>query len=407
VTENERNELEQARAEAQRRVDELKLVLKELKPPTLSFLDTALPFRAVREASAADLVKESLKDRHASIARRIPAINDLYLKSVLPDLTAALGNFEPLPPEFYRATVGETLAGLFQSEKAALRLVEQSPWQDAALKGLLAETNSSVARAVADAAALATVAVQPPGPGAALAGIAVKAAQAFDTYFADVASATLRSFADRTPRELNVRTNLAVPSLSTSLLMGSTRSILVPPSTRSLHPARRAPRRRARVDSLKLDAFEPNLAYLSRRFRGVGAPFARRWEGAWSTLDSDSPDRFAQAASSVRELIIQLLDHLAPDHVFRNEQILNEGHDGKPTRRMRAKWILRGSGTRAILWVESVARTLESMHDFFAAEQHSRESSVRWKESDLAAAIMSVGWMLEFVISRYELNRQK
>jgi hypothetical protein len=134
----------------------------------------------------------------------------------------------------------------------------------------------------------------------------------------------------------------------------------------------------------------------------LGGRFARKWEGAWITLYSDSPDRVSQASGSARELIIQILAHLAPDSSFTREEIARDGENGRVTRRMRVRRIISGAGSRqASAWVEKTADALCAMHDSFVAAHHNREELDCFNEADLAAALMTVGGLLEFVIGRY------
>ncbi|MBA3331389.1 MAG: hypothetical protein H0T39_11095 [Actinobacteria bacterium] len=157
-----------------------------------------------------------------------------------------------------------------------------------------------------------------------------------------------------------------------------------------------------RVSSPSPALWEGSAAALSPTLRRLGGRFVRKWDGAWSALHSDSSDRFSQTAGSARELIIQLLAHLAPDWVFTKEEIAWHGDNGKVTRRMRIRRILTGTQSgKAEEWVEKIADILCAMHDFFVAEYHDRGETIRFSEADLASALMSTGAMLEFLIGRY------
>jgi hypothetical protein len=82
----------------------------------------------------------------------------------------------------------------------------------------------------------------------------------------------------------------------------------------------------------------PDTAVSTRldvRLSEIGEKLVRARRGAWAAIRSENPDKARQAAHSMRELLREVLDQLAPDNVFSGAQISHEGHEGRVTRRMR------------------------------------------------------------------------
>jgi hypothetical protein len=52
---------------------------------------------------------------------------------------------------------------------------------------------------------------------------------------------------------------------------------------------------------------DPTQVRLGELFEKLDPKLMRRWQGAWSALDSDNPDRFSQAANSMVELLDQVI----------------------------------------------------------------------------------------------------
>jgi hypothetical protein len=65
--------------------------------------------------------------------------------------------------------------------------------------------------------------------------------------------------------------------------------------------------------------------------------FVDKRHGAWLAFYGDNPDRLAQAAGSLRELLTMVLHHLAPD------AIASSPDDDRVTRKDRVRSIMRGS----------------------------------------------------------------
>lgn len=139
----------------------------------------------------------------------------------------------------------------------------------------------------------------------------------------------------------------------------------------------------------------------------VGARFVTMWQGGWHVLESDAPDAVRMAAHQGRELLNQLLAHFAPDSCFMADEIEQHGHDGHPTRKMRARYIL-GSGSKSnIEWVESVSNALDQTYGFMSADAHLREDESRFTLHEMAMLLSTLGSLVCFLTMRIESRRQR
>lgn len=81
-------------------------------------------------------------------------------------------------------------------------------------------------------------------------------------------------------------------------------------------------------------------AELSAELSEIESRLATKLEGAWQTIyDLSKDDRFLQAASSIRELISDVLHSVAPDDQVKTTQwFTKETESGNPTQRQRARY---------------------------------------------------------------------
>lgn len=108
----------------------------------------------------------------------------------------------------------------------------------------------------------------------------------------------------------------------------------------------------------------------------VSPRLAVMWVGAWETLDGNSPDRFRQAAHSVREVLAQMLHTLAPDEAFTAEERRN-GPDKRPSRKMRFKKALGVNGSKGgAELMENLCRTIDSTYDTLSGIAHTHEENL-------------------------------
>jgi len=116
--------------------------------------------------------------------------------------------------------------------------------------------------------------------------------------------------------------------------------------------------------------------------------------GARAAFLSARPDNQRQAASSARELLVQVLHALAPDEAVRSQPGFGET---KITRKARVRYALRnkagGYSDSTAEMVESLAGFVEALHDKLSAEAHGRASARQTKQ-----LIQSVDMILETLL---------
>jgi len=126
---------------------------------------------------------------------------------------------------------------------------------------------------------------------------------------------------------------------------------------------------------------EHNTQELSNWLCSIDPSLEDKRLGAWITFKGNSPDKIPQATLSMRELLKQLLDKLAPD-----EDIKRASWYSKPTkgpdviRRMKVRYILSGhSGTTSkstVDFIDSMASAIEMTHAKLSSEVHKYGSSI-------------------------------
>ena len=108
---------------------------------------------------------------------------------------------------------------------------------------------------------------------------------------------------------------------------------------------------------------------LQKSLQAYGNHFSNMWSGAVSVLDSNSPDRVRQSAHSIRELLAQLLEALAPDQSFTDAEIQRYGVKGKVTRRMRIKNIIKANKSLSD-WSDAACGFIIKTHDTVIGFSH-------------------------------------
>jgi len=101
--------------------------------------------------------------------------------------------------------------------------------------------------------------------------------------------------------------------------------------------------------------------------------------GAWEALGSGSPDGCAQAAHSMREVLRQLLDKLAPDEQVKKAPWYEKPNSGVTvTRAMRIRYTISGSGVESessLSFINDLAQAVDSMYSKLSAESHSNRKA--------------------------------
>ena len=82
---------------------------------------------------------------------------------------------------------------------------------------------------------------------------------------------------------------------------------------------------------------------------------------------------------------------MAPDSDFSNDEIIKDGHQGRPTRRMRVRRIAFRRGAACAEWVEAVANRFVAMHEHLEKVHHHRGELPIATEQELAGLLFALG----------------
>jgi len=101
--------------------------------------------------------------------------------------------------------------------------------------------------------------------------------------------------------------------------------------------------------------------------------FEKKRTGVWVTFNGNSPDKVAQATHSMREVLNQLLDKLAPDQNIIDAPWYMEPTKGaKVTRKMKVRYILsdekQPSSKSTVNFIESLSNTTDETYAKLSAE---------------------------------------
>jgi len=126
---------------------------------------------------------------------------------------------------------------------------------------------------------------------------------------------------------------------------------------------------------------EHSTAKLPDMLNAIDPYFEKKRIGAWVTFSGSSPDKISQAASSMREVLSQLLEQLSPDKNVREASWYTEGQ--KITRKMKVRYILSDEEIPAskstVKFIDSVSNTTDEMYAQLSKEVHKREVGVESK----------------------------
>ncbi len=126
---------------------------------------------------------------------------------------------------------------------------------------------------------------------------------------------------------------------------------------------------------------EYNTAELSDLLNSVDSSLEDKRIGAWVTFKGTSPDKIAQASHSMREVLRQLLDILAPDEDVKEAPWYSEPSESpKVIRKMRVRYILSGhsqmTSKSTVNFIDSVAKATEMTLEKLNSEAHMYGSSI-------------------------------
>jgi hypothetical protein len=135
----------------------------------------------------------------------------------------------------------------------------------------------------------------------------------------------------------------------------------------------------------------------SKALETVGKKHKIKWDGAWATLYSDSPDRLSQAAHSGRELLMQILADLAPDEMFSKEELARNGVK-KPTKKMRITKLIEHHGESAVEWVNAISEGNEAAYKHLLKICHDRNPEPTTMQHQVAGLLMAFAGVILYII---------
>jgi DNA-binding transcriptional ArsR family regulator len=233
------------------------------------------------------------------------------------------------------------------------------------ISGLILENNSVLGTMLSDLEAFTKIGTTVDQVLGGLVNQTLWTTKVYDEYFVDAVKGM-----GKMPTLDDLKISVTLPTQSVASLVGTTRSIVeaeigIPSEVEPFRLGQVRPPIYSKQYQVAKSRIEIYLEPLGRRF-------LNKWEGAWQTFHSESKDRHSQATHSGRELLMQVLDFLAPDHVFTKEE-LAKYNVKKPTRKMRIEYILKDHHSSTVELINNVAKTLDSMYDVLVGETHRRD----------------------------------
>lgn len=120
---------------------------------------------------------------------------------------------------------------------------------------------------------------------------------------------------------------------------------------------------------------------LSHLLKSVDPLLEEMRQGAWLTIQGNNPDKIRQATQSMREVLRQLLDILAPDEAVKNASWYPKP-DKKPkvTRKMKVRYVLSGPTSKVskstVNLVEQYGKAVDVTYAKLSDEAHKYGKSV-------------------------------
>ncbi len=124
------------------------------------------------------------------------------------------------------------------------------------------------------------------------------------------------------------------------------------------------------------------ISELDRLLKELNPEYVKMRQGAWDTLSSGGPDSFRQSISSIRELLRQVIDQLAP----------NEG-----TRKEKVKKILSSSTGGELC--DAIANVVDKLYSLQSAKYHTMSN---YESALLALKITE--WTMFYILKNYKTS---
>jgi hypothetical protein len=120
----------------------------------------------------------------------------------------------------------------------------------------------------------------------------------------------------------------------------------------------------------------PTVALIQSFLEGIDPELEAKRAGAWRALESNLPDSLSQASHSMREVLRQLLDNLAPASQIELSPWYQKPKDGPPiTRAIRIRYAIAGPSPipseSTLAFINGMAEAISAMYAKLSAETHS------------------------------------
>lgn len=130
----------------------------------------------------------------------------------------------------------------------------------------------------------------------------------------------------------------------------------------------------------------------------------RKRQGAWQTLEGGTSDRHAQAASSMREVLRQVLDTIAPREQVQKALWYKKPKQGGPvTRAMRVRFAIAGDSTDVsksmLRHIDTLADAVDATYAKLSAEEHESKSG---EDLITRACLKSCESVIELIVASRE-----
>jgi DNA-binding MarR family transcriptional regulator len=350
---------------------------------------TGAAMRAIQSPQFAATIRASQLTLSTTLVQAMRTYNNIPLRQI----QAA---FDSIP----RRQIQEAISAITQIQKMNLDYIRLRTQQELfPLSHLIIENNVFISRIMVDLDAIGRIIVGLNRPLELLRQQVAAVTEAYSTYFRDANTMLTHNAAQASAVLNEFRTELVIPTTSTSILVSSARNIL------EFQAVPQAGREQSPFESTRVRVYSEQYIDISAKLESHLSPlekrFVNKWHGAWQTLFSQSEDRYCQAIHSGRELLIQLLECLAPNDRFTKEDLDKYGVK-TPTHRMQVKYIL-GDSKKSVDWVDRMAAAIDSMYDILTAESHSRDDS-SYEEDTATSLLLSLGALLLFILKK-RINR--
>ncbi|MGA7733419.1 MAG: hypothetical protein WCD37_19325, partial [Chloroflexia bacterium] len=333
------------------------------------------------------------------------------LKPNLIDFVSATQSYKDLLPKVDTSIVFKgALMGITDAQRTTLAWLHDSVLQTPAfdsISHLLAQNNTFLSTMVSDLDVLGSLRIG--GWVDNLMRETAYATKALHTYVTEELTSIAAGYASAYILHERLSSTVVRPTSTTALLVSATRQ-LAEADTAETDQARHMSGLNAQIYKRQV------ISRIRTELYSISPRFGRMLDGAWTTLRSASPDRHRQVMHSLREIIMQVLESLAPDNVFTDEERQKGnkqyGPDGNivritVTRNMRIKHILSGRSEGALQWVEATADAVCFACDEATAESHRRDDIIRYDDEATARFLLTTISLIGYIVHLSEMRHQE